>query len=77
MSLWVKDGGHLWPRTIFEDPNPKPGACPLCGGTGRLVESIDPERHDVLVACHRCQVFCKACDKHVRKSGHACKGARA
>jgi len=76
MSLFVRDGGKLWPRTIFEEPNPKPGSCPECGGTGRRVESIDPEQPDVLVPCAFCQAFCKTCNRYARKTGHVCKGAR-
>lgn len=73
MSLFVKHGGQLWPRTIFEPPDPLPeGACPHCGGTGQRVESIDPELHDVLVPCDFCRMYCKTCKNWVKKTGHIC-----
>jgi hypothetical protein len=75
MSRWVEDRGHIYPDVFFEPPvNPPKGACPHCGGTGVRTETIDEERYDVVVACEWCRTYCKACDKHVAKTGHDCKG---
>jgi len=78
MSLFVKHEGHLWPRTVFEPPLDIPkGECVHCGGTGQRIENIDPELHDVLVPCDFCRVYCKGCDRYVKKSGHDCIPAKA
>lgn len=47
--------------------------CGRCDGKGYYWESIDDERSDVKVSCYMCHVFCKLCDRHVKKTGHECK----
>jgi hypothetical protein len=69
---FIQEGGHLVPRVLFEPDLKHRAECKQCGDTGVQIERIDEERYDVLVPCFACQVYCKACDKHVRKSGHQC-----
>jgi hypothetical protein len=60
-----------WP---FEHTPHIPSACPMCGGAGSVLESIDPERFPVAVPCDRCRRWCDQCKKHVARAGHQCKG---
>ena len=73
-NRWVQWGDRIVPATLFEprDFKYRPDACKTCDDTGVTVETIDEERYDVVVPCWRCRVFCKACNKHVKKSGHQC-----
>lgn len=64
-------GGQLVPRSLVEDVQVK-GACPECGGLGSIPEQIDRDRWPTMVPCHRCQIFCRECKRHVDKSGHPC-----
>lgn len=75
MSRYVNYRGRIVPASLLEPFIIKPGECTHCGGTGEIAETIDEERYDEMVPCFMCQVFCKACDKHVKKTGHQCKGA--
>jgi hypothetical protein len=55
--------------------DPPRGACPICGGLGQVLESIDRERLPVAVSCYACHEYCRACKKVVKK-GHRCEGAK-
>ena len=75
MSRFVDDNGRLVPRSLFhggDDLKYRPDECKVCQGTGVLLETIDEERYDVTVPCWACRVFCRACNKHVKKTGHQC-----
>jgi hypothetical protein len=71
---WVQDGDRIVPRLLFEptDLKYRPDSCKVCDDLGVTVETIDEERYDVTVPCWKCRVFCKACNKYVKKSGHQC-----
>jgi hypothetical protein len=73
-SYWVDDGGKIVPRSLFEplDFKYRPNSCKVCDDTGVIIETIDEERYDVTTHCWKCRVFCEACNKHVKKSGHEC-----
>jgi hypothetical protein len=72
---YIRMGRKHVPAFLCESPLDAPkGACPHCGGSGSIPESIDDERYDVLVPCVWCQEYCKACADWVKKSGHECKG---
>lgn len=78
-SRFVEWDGRLVPASLFDatdDLTRKPD-CGICCDRGVVQETIDEERYDVMVPCWNCRQFCKACNKHVRKSGHECvaKGA--
>lgn len=67
--VWYK--GKLVPRCAVEPTGfEPPGACGICGGFGAIPETIDEERHDVMVPCYRCQKFCEACKQWVKTEGH-------
>lgn len=71
---WVVSEGHILPSSVFEPwdrPKQRP-ECGICCDTGVTIETIDEERYDVVVACWKCRVYCKACDRYVQKSGHEC-----
>ena len=72
MSRWVQWGDKIVPAFLLEPELNQRAECRLCGDSGYLLETIDEERYDVAVPCWKCRVFCKACDKHVRKAGHQC-----
>lgn len=64
--------GKLIPRCVVEpDLNPPKGSCTRCGGLGRVPEQIDEDRHDVMVPCFMCQMFCKTCGRW-RAKVHVC-----
>ncbi len=74
MGKWVKWRGQTVPRTLMEpEVNPPASACRHCGGAGEVPETIDDEKYDVMVPCHMCRTYCKACAKWVKKSGHDCQ----
>jgi hypothetical protein len=75
MRGWVRDGDRLWPRFLCEPPdNPPPGACWECGGTGKVILSLDAERPDEVWPCQSCRIYCKPCGRYVPRAGHECKG---
>jgi hypothetical protein len=64
--------GKLWPAVLFDGTiDAPPGSCGRCGGLGMIRETIDEERHDVMVPCFMCREYCKTC-KEWKKKGHAC-----
>jgi hypothetical protein len=70
---WVQFGDRIVPATLFEaDLKQRSAGCKMCGDTGVQIDCIDEERYDVVVPCWACRTFCKACNKHVKKSGHQC-----
>jgi hypothetical protein len=76
MSRFVEWDGKLVPRSLFDatedDLSYRPDSCKMCRDSGVLQETIDEERYDVMVPCWACRRYCKACNKHVKKSGHEC-----
>jgi hypothetical protein len=72
MSKYVDWGGKIVPRSAVKPMEPiEAGTCGRCGGLGAVPEQIDDDRHDVMVPCYACQVFCKACGKY-RTKPHEC-----
>ena len=69
----VRWGDKLVPRSLVEDFPHVPGNCPLCGGLGLVVETIDRERMDEMAPCWRCTFYCKTCKRRVKTDGHECK----
>jgi hypothetical protein len=61
-----------WPY----EHDPAPQACPMCGGRGSVLESIDAERWPVAVPCTHCRRWCADCRAYVRKDNHECKGGK-
>src|SRR5262252_665429 len=45
--------------------DPPRGACPICGGLGHVLESIDNRRADVAVPCYACHEYCRTCKQTV------------
>lgn len=73
MSRYVRWGDRLLPRALAEPVEPKyEPACTVCGDMGIVLETIDEDRHDVVLPCWACKRFCKACGKWVAKRGHKC-----
>ena len=71
-SKYVYMGDRLVPRAAFTVYVPeKTPSCTNCGGLGQYPDSIDDERHDVMVPCPVCQEYCKVCGDWRRK-GHQC-----
>jgi hypothetical protein len=74
---YVQWGNRIVPASLLEPTArelSQPGVCRLCGGLGSIAETIDEERYDVMVPCHMCRIFCKACNDWVKKQEHECKG---
>ncbi len=74
---FVDDGAGLVPRDFYTPgPDTPKGACGLCGGFGKIPDRIDSDRHEVMVACYMCRMYCKGCKAWVKKAGHECGGAK-
>ena len=69
---FVEEGGHIVPRVLYEPASLGPYKCRTCCDTGVLIERIDEERFDTVIPCPTCRMFCKACNKTVRRVGHKC-----
>lgn len=76
MSLFVRYAGRLVPRLVFEPDDRQRGSCWRCGGTGKVIESLDDELPDEVIPCPYCRILCQGCGKYVKKSGHACAGEK-
>jgi hypothetical protein len=74
MGRYVQYGDKIVPAFMLEPTLNQKADCNLCGDSGYLIETIDEERFDVRVSCWKCRVYCKACRKDVKKSGHQCVG---